>query len=124
LRRPALEEVLSCILIIGVATSLIIEFIGLALYVTSEGTMVVDMSGLGTYVRSRNFFDYIIDVVASTLNNPNYANVTALGLMFLMLTQYLVVLASAVYFALSRNCKYVVITLVILVILTVSLSFC
>jgi uncharacterized membrane protein len=53
--------------------------------------------------------------------NPDYASLMALGLVLLMLTPYLRVVASAVYFAFSRNYKYVAITLIVLAMLTASL---
>jgi len=121
LRRPTLEEVIGYILIIGVTTSLIIESAGLALYVVGKGAIEIDLSDPEAYVRSRDFFAYIIDVVSSVLGNPNYVDVMALGLVLLMLTPYLRVVASVVFFAFSRNYKYVVITLIVLAMLTVSL---
>ena len=121
MRRPTLEEVIGYILIIGVTTSLIIESAGLALYVVGKGAIEIDLSDPEAYVRSRDFFAYIIDVVSSVLGNPNYVDVMALGLVLLMLTPYLRVVASVVFFAFSRNYKYVVITLIVLAMLTVSL---
>jgi uncharacterized membrane protein len=121
LRRPALEDVIGYILIIGVVTSLIMESAGLVLYTVDKGTVGIDLSDSEARVRSRDFFAYIIDVVASVLSNPSYASVMALGLVLLMLTPYLRVVASVVYFALSHNYKYVVITLIVLAMLTASL---
>ena len=121
MKRPSLEEVIGYILVIGVTTSLIMELAGLILYVTGKGTTEIDLSDFEAYVRSQDFFAYITDVVGSVLSNPNYATVMALGLVLLMLTPYLRVVASVVYFALSRNYKYVVITLIVLAMLTASL---
>jgi uncharacterized membrane protein len=121
LKRPSLEEVIGYILVIGVTTSLIMEFAGLILYVTDKGTTEIDLGDFEAYVRSQDFFAYMIDVVGSVLSNPSYASVMALGLVLLMLTPYLRVVASVVYFTLSRNYKYVVITLIVLVMLTASL---
>lgn len=121
MRRPALEDVIGYILIIGVVTSLIMESAGLVLYTVNKGTVGIDLSDSEARVRSRDFFAYIIDVVASVLSNPSYASVMALGLVLLMLTPYLRVVASVVYFALSYNYKYVVTTLIVLAMLTASL---
>ncbi len=121
MRKPALEEVIGYILVIGVITSLTMELAGLVLYVSGKRTMEIDLSDPEAYVRSRDFFAYVFDVASSTFGNPNYATVMALGLVFLMLTPYLRVVASVVYFAFSRNYKYVAITLIVLAMLTASL---
>jgi len=121
LRRLTLEDVIGYILVIGVATSLLIESAGLALYVADRGAIEIDLSDLEAYARPQDFFAYIIDVTSSVLGNPNYASVMALGLVLLMLTPYIRVVASVVYFAFYRNYKYVVITLIVFAILTASL---
>ena len=121
MRRLTLEDVIGYILVIGVATSLLIESVGLALYVADRGAIEIDLSDLEAYARPQDFFAYIIDVTSSVLGNPNYASVMALGLVLLMLTPYIRVVASVVYFAFYRNYKYVVITLIVLAILTASL---
>lgn len=121
MRKPALEEVIGYILMIGVITSLMMELAGLVLYVTDERTMEIDLKDPEACVRSRNFFAYILDVASSMFGNPDYASLMALGLVLLMLTPYLRVVASAVYFAFSRNYKYVAITLIVLAMLTASL---
>ena len=121
MRGPTLEDVIGYILIIGVTTSLLIESAGLALYVADKGTIEIDLSDPKACARSQDFFAYIIDVTSSVLGNPNYASVMALGLVLLMLTPYIRVVASVVYFAFYRNYKYVVITLIVLAILTASL---
>ena len=121
MRRLTLEDVIGYILVIGVATSLLIESAGLALYVADRGAIEIDLSDLEACARPRDFFAYMIDVTSSVLGNPNYASVMALGLVLLMLTPYIRVVASVVYFAFYRNYKYVVITLIVFAILTASL---
>jgi len=121
LKRPALEKIISYILIVGVMTSLIMEAVGLVLYAMDKGTTEIDLSDPEAYISSQDFFAYVIGVVTLTLSDFNYASVMALGLALLMLTPYLRVVASVIYFAFSRNYKYVVITLIVLAMLTVSL---
>jgi uncharacterized membrane protein len=121
LRKPALEEVIGYILIIGVITSLMMELTGLVLYVTDKKTTEIDLNDPEACVRSRDFFAYILDVASSMFSNPDYASLMTLGLVILMLTPYLRVVASVVYFAFSHNYKYVTITLMVLAMLTASL---
>lgn len=121
MKRPALEKIISYILMVGVMTSLIMEAVGLVLYAMDKGTTEIGLSDPEAYISSQDFFAYVIGVVTLTLSDFNYASVMALGLALLMLTPYLRVVASVIYFAFSRNYKYVVITLIVLAMLTVSL---
>ena len=111
---------LSFILIGGVALSFATEVIGLALYYLQTGGFAVDFSSQWQLTGS-NFFAY----VAGFLSAPtrfSAARVMAVGIVILMLTPYVRVLASAVHFGTVKNSKYLLFTLFVLTVLTLSLS--
>lgn len=111
---------LSYILIGGVALSFATEVIGLVLYYLQTGGFAVDFSSQWQLTGS-NFFSY----VAGFLSAPagfSATRVMAVGIVILMLTPYVRVLASAVHFGTARNSKYLLFTLFVLTVLTLTLS--
>mgnify|MGYP001773211890 CR=1 FL=1 len=121
MRGHVLETVIGYILIVGVVASLMMEVIGLAMYVADKGFIDINLSNSEAYVKSQDFFVYMANTAHSLLEDFNYVNVMALGLAILMLTPYLRVVASLLYFAITRNYKYTMITLMVLTMLTLSL---
>lgn len=121
MKTPNLETIIGYILVVGVITSLIIESLGLIMYIMSEGTIYIDLSNESMRITFQDFFVYLSNIAVSIFHEINYTNMMALGLVILMLTPYLRVIASVLYFTFTRNYKYVIITLIVLTILTLSL---
>jgi uncharacterized membrane protein len=119
--KEELEIIISYILIAGVIVSVALEALGLFLYyiqgseATSAFTSEWQLSG-------RDFFAYAASLIVSFASAPTPISIMALGIVLLMLTPYLRVLASTVYFGASKDLKYALITLYVLVILTLSLT--
>jgi uncharacterized membrane protein len=116
-----LELVISYILMIGVVSSVVVETIGILNYYYVNRNLTITFQPQYA-LKGRDFFSYS----GATLQNLIQGNWTplqilTLGLVLLMITPYVRVLASVVYFGVVKNLKYIIITAFVLVILTASL---
>jgi uncharacterized membrane protein len=116
-----LELAISYILIIGVITSVAIETIGILNYYYVNRDLSITFQPQYSLV-GVDFFSYSAGTLQSMIHgNWTPFQILALGIVLLMITPYLRVLASVVYFGLARNLKYLCITAFVLIILTASL---
>ena len=116
-----LETVISYLLIIGVITSVIFEVVGIALYFGAYGNVQVSQSQ-NVFISGEDFFAFIIAKIQSLFISENAVLFMTIGIIILILTPYVRAIASVIYFAWERNRKYVLITLFVLIVLTVSLA--
>ena len=116
-----LELAISCILIIGVAVSVAIELTGILSYYYVNQDLNISFQPQYA-LKGTDFFSYS-GVTLQSLSQGSWTpfQTLALGLLVLMITPYVRVLASVVYFGMVRNMKYLAITVFVLVILTASL---
>jgi uncharacterized membrane protein len=119
--EPKLETAISYLLIIGVATSLILEVVGLTLFYSQYANFNIIQKGIA-FIHGDNFFSFV-----ATLFQGEYTQNTAflfmtIGLVVLILTPYIRVVTSVSYFAWKKNRKYVLVTLFVLIVLTISLA--
>jgi uncharacterized membrane protein len=119
-REPKLESIISYLLIIGVITSVVLEIIGLVLYFGAYGNLQVSQAP-NVYINGENFFAFIIERLQNLFVSENALLFLTLGIIILILTPYARAIASLVFFAWEGNRKYVLITLFVLVVLTISL---
>ena len=70
----------------------------------------------------QNFFAFIIDQFGHLFGAQSAVVFMTLGLIILILTPYIRAITSVIYFAWEKNRKYVLITLFVLIVLTVSLA--
>src|SRR3989454_12201274 len=115
-----LETVISYILMIGVLVSLTVEVVGLGYYATTESLQVDFTSRWQT--SGNDFFAYAWGTLLSVGEGATPLSLIALGIVLLMVTPYVRVLASVVYFTVERNPKYALISLFVLSVLTISLK--
>ncbi len=113
------EQAIGLTLIIGVSISLILEVIGIILFDTTYGDLHVSEAKL-VFIRGRNFFDFVVHLFSGQRTRPILF--MTLGIAVLMLTPYVRVVLSVVFFFWEKNFKYVIITLFVLTLLTVSLA--
>jgi len=116
-----LETIISYILIGGVMLSVIIECFGLLLYYAETGDIVLSFSS-EWQLSGDNFFSYSAQLFSSFIGGVSTIRIMALGIVLLMLTPFLRVIASVTYFGLRRDLTYVLITIFVLVVLTLSLA--
>ncbi len=121
---------ISYILIGGTIISLVLISTGLIIYYMPKGiestphfTMKWQMSGnnLFAYVTSLISKFHFLSNSAPSSFNINAIKIMALGLITLIMTPYVRVVASIIFFSLTKNFKYVFVTGFVLLILTISL---
>lgn len=123
-RIEKLESTISYILIVGVFLSLVLISIGLVSYYTPRGFSSEPHFTTKWQMDGSNFFSYMdnfISLRSTTHFDSNAIKIMALGLVILIITPFMRVFASVVFFGLSRNYKYLLITSFVLITLTVSL---
>lgn len=117
-----LETIISYLLIIGVITSLVLETIGIVLFYHSYGHLNILLQDRAMFIHGQNFFSFIYGLFGGEYNQNSAILFMTLGIVALILTPYVRVIASALYFAWKRDAKYVVITVFVLIVLSVSLA--
>lgn len=116
-----LDLLISYILIVGVIASVLIEATGIFGYYHAHRDLDIVFKPEFA-LKGTDFFAYTAQKIqALFVGKWTPVTVLAFGLVLLMITPYVRVLASVVYFGLARNVKYLSITLFVLVILTASL---
>jgi uncharacterized membrane protein len=116
-----LELAISYILIVGVVVSIVIEMVGMLSYYYANRDLSVAFRPEFA-LQGHDFFTYsesTFRVVRVSSWSP--LQILSLGLVLLMLTPYIRVVASVIYFGWVKNVKYLSITLFVLIILTASL---
>ena len=121
LNEEKLELAISFILIVGVIVSVAIEAIGIFSYYYVHRNLNIIFQPQYA-LKGADFFSYSgVTVLSLIQGNWTPFQILALGLVLLMITPYMRVVASVIYFGMARNVKYIVITTFVLVILTASL---
>ena len=116
-----LELTISCILIVGVIASVAMEAIGILGYFNSNGNLNIIFRPEFA-LQGADFFTYSGNAFFQVMNGGwTPLQILSLGIVVLMMTPYVRVAASVIYFGLVRNPKYLIITLFVLIILTASL---
>jgi uncharacterized membrane protein len=113
-----MEVLVGYILLIGVLTSMVFIVAGLVWHWARTGQL-----GIGYDISGMNFFEFVwrdVQLVAAVQFRPRL--LVSLGIVALLLTPFVRVLASMIYFAcVARNWKYTVFTAFVLSVLTYSL---
>lgn len=115
-----LEGVISWILIVGVLVSVILDSVGLALNYVNTHDLTLSISPTW-HVQSKNFFSFVATALPRISGGPSAINLLTLGVILLMLTPYVRVVASVIYYGARRDYRYFGITLLVLTIITISL---
>jgi uncharacterized membrane protein len=115
-----LESIISYILIAGVVASLILTVVGLFSYY-SYGQFRIVLDDPRVFIQGQNFFSFVVETLKGGNGNNNSLFFITLGIIILILTPYIRVIASFFYFGFTKDLKYVFITLFVLIALTVSL---
>ena len=116
-----LETTISYLLIIGVVISLFLEAIGLTLFFVSYSNLNI-MENRVVFIEGENFFSFVLMLFqGENVQNSALLFMTG-GLVILILTPYIRVITSVIYFAWKKNIKYVIVTLFVLISLTASLA--
>ncbi len=119
-KERRLEEAISYILMGGVMLSLVVEVAGLLFYYRESGGFGQPFESEWK-VSGEGFFTYALGLVSSIRSGLGPIKVMGLGIVLLMLTPFIRVAASVAFFGLGRDYKYLMITLFVLIVLTLSL---
>jgi uncharacterized membrane protein len=116
-----LESAISVLLIIGVVLSLLLEITGIILLYISYKELLLSQEP-GFFIKGSNFFTFLFDQLRFNTGESLSIRLMTIGIVILMLTPFLRVVISAIYFAIRKNIKYTLITLFVLAVLTISLT--
>jgi uncharacterized membrane protein len=116
-----LETIISYVLIIGVVASVVLEVIGIALFYGTYGNLQISQNK-NMLISGQNFFAFVIFQFQHLFGTQNAVSFITLGLIVLILTPYIRAITSAIYFVWEKHYKYVLITLFVIIVLTVSLA--
>ena len=117
-----LETIISYLLIVGVVLSIAIEIAGIAIFYSSRSNLDILLDERAVFIQGRNFFTFLYRVFAREHTQDTGILLMTLGVATLILTPFIRVIASALYFAWRKDAKYVLITAFVLIALTVSLA--
>jgi uncharacterized membrane protein len=117
-----LETTISYLLIIGVVLSLALEIAGVAIFYKSHGNLDTLLQDKAMFIQGRNFFSFLYQLFAREPMQNTGVFLMTLGIAALILTPFVRVIASALYFVWKRDTRYVLITAFVLIALTVSLA--
>ena len=112
----SLEDLIGWVLIVGVVSSVVFDVVGLAK--TGSWSLTLSPTWL---VQSPNFFSFIGSTLSSLGSATIAYNLIAIGIILLMITPYVRVVVSVLYYAVTKDFRYVGITLLVLAIITASL---
>lgn len=121
-REVKLESLISYLLIIGVIAAVVLEVIGITLYYGAYGNVAYSQAP-NVYITGENFFAFIVERIGNLFVTENAVAFMTAGIIVLVLVPFVRAIASCLYFAWEKNWKYVIITLFVLVVLTISLAF-
>ncbi|MHB1274735.1 MAG: DUF1634 domain-containing protein [Candidatus Humimicrobiaceae bacterium] len=116
-----LEIILSYMLIAGVIVSLSLMITGIILFYINTGNLNISRSPQ-MFIKGQNFFHFIYELLQGQKLQSLPVSFIVAGTVILMLTPFIRVVASLIYFATVKDLKYVLITFIVLAILTISLS--
>jgi uncharacterized membrane protein len=115
------DRAVGLVLIAGVGISLILESVGILLYYASYGHLGI-LKERSLFIHGRNFFNFTFELLRGDYTGKRAVFLMSLGVVFLMLTPYVRVVMSVVHYTWEKNVKYVLITLFVFVLLTISLA--
>jgi uncharacterized membrane protein len=117
-----LETTISYLLIIGVALSIALEIAGIAIFYKSHGNLDILLQDKAMFIQGRDFFSFLYQLFARGPMQNTGIFLMTLGVAALILTPFVRVIVSAMYFAWKRDARYALITAFVLVAITVSLA--
>ena len=115
------EMTLSYLLMAGVVSSLVLEIVGIALFRRFFGGFAISEEQ-AMFLHGKNLFDFMGNLFRGEIGDTSGLFLMTLGIIILILTPYARVVMSVLYFAWVKNIKYVLITLFVLVVLSLSLA--
>jgi uncharacterized membrane protein len=118
--KPHLDLIIIGLLIAGVAVSILFEIMGMAIYYRSHGSLSVS-ADKGVFIHGANL-GFLADHLTDMISKQGIdIFLMTMGIIVLIVTPFIRVVVSTIYFALERDVKFFLITLFVLVVLSISL---
>ena len=118
----SLQLGISWILRIGVILSVLFNAAGLLLDYAQTGSASLNLvPGSSWNVKGGNFFDFAYSTTSSLFGGLTPVALASLGIVILMFTPYIRVIAAALYYGVERDWKYVAITSFVFAVITLGL---
>jgi uncharacterized membrane protein len=118
--REIPEAEIGYVLIAGLTVSVAVILIGILGYAVQSGGSSIEYTA-GWQMTGPDFFAYLWNLLVSLSLSQSPVATMSLGVVLLMLTSYVRVLATAVVFAFSKSAKYTLISLLVFLLLTLTL---
>jgi uncharacterized membrane protein len=115
-----LETGISYLLIAGVIISLILEIVGLVLFYFTNHSLAISQDDT-VFINGKDFFSFVIQQFQGQHPQGLGLQLITIGIIVLVLTPFIRLVVSVFYFGWEKNIKYVLITLFVLVVITLSL---
>jgi uncharacterized membrane protein len=116
-----LETTVSYLLMAGVIISLLLEIVGVILLYQSFGSLAISRD-TDMFIRGNNFFVFMFEEFQGRHPQGIAIQFMTVGIIALILTPYIRLIVSVIYFGWEKNIKYVLITIFVLVVVTLSLT--
>jgi uncharacterized membrane protein len=118
----SLQLGISWILRIGVILSVLFNAAGLLLDYAQTGSASLNLApGSSWNVKAGNFFDFAYSTTRSLSGGLTPVALASLGIVVLMLTPYIRIIAAVFYYSVERDWKYVAITSFVFAVITLGL---
>ncbi|MGD0795308.1 MAG: DUF1634 domain-containing protein [Dehalococcoidales bacterium] len=115
-----LETGISYLLMAGVIISLVLEIVGVALLYFSNHSLAVSQNQ-SVFIHGNDFFTFLFQQFQGKHSPGTGLQLMTIGIIVLILTPFIRLVTSVVYFGWEKNLKYVLITFFVLVVITLSL---
>ena len=117
-----LETIVSYILIGGVTLSLVLEVVGIIEFYRTYGSLNILTQDRSVFIQGKNFFTFLAGVFGRAKAENSSLFMMTLGMASLILTPFVMAVVALCYFLWSRKLKYVLVTAIVVVIISVSLA--
>ncbi len=117
-----LETIVSYILIGGVSLSLVLELVGIIEFYRIYGSLNLLTNDPSVFIQGKNFFTFLSGIFGRATGENISLFVMTLGMATLILTPFVMAVVAFCYFLWSRKLKYVLVTAIVVIIISVSLA--
>ena len=115
------EKVISYLLMTGVVLSILLEVVGVVMFYHAYGNLNISQQP-GMFIKGHDFFSFIYQQIQNRSTTTPALLFMIAGIVVLILTPYIRVIASFLCFSWQKNWKYVIFTLFVLIVVTLSLT--
>jgi uncharacterized membrane protein len=120
-REAKLEKTIGYLLISGVVLSLLVEMVGIVSFFNTYGHLKI-LQDKSMFLDGNNFFAFLYALFQGKHHLQRPILLMILGISILVLTPYIRVVLSVIYFGWKKNIPFLLITLFVFFVITLSLA--